>query len=111
MIPIALPVAFATGGEAALGPALAASIGGAVFGDHCSPISDTTVMSSMAAKADHIDHVRTQLPYALTVATVAVAGYTAYAISGEASLAWIVNVVVFVAVAFLLRKPRTAAAS
>jgi Na+/H+ antiporter NhaC len=43
-----------------------------VFGDHCSPISDTTIMSSMASTADHVDHVRTQLPYALTVAAVSV---------------------------------------
>lgn len=46
-------------------------VAGSVFGDHCSPISDTTVMSSMASACDHIDHVRTQLPYALTVAGVA----------------------------------------
>jgi Na+/H+ antiporter NhaC len=46
-------------------------VAGSVFGDHCSPISDTTVMSSMASACDHIDHVRTQLPYALTVAAVA----------------------------------------
>ena len=44
---------------------------GAIFGDHCSPISDTTVMSSMASACDHVDHVRTQLPYAVTVAFVA----------------------------------------
>jgi Na+/H+ antiporter NhaC len=44
---------------------------GAVFGDHASPISDTTVISSMASGCDHIDHVRTQLPYALIVAGVA----------------------------------------
>jgi Na+/H+ antiporter NhaC len=44
---------------------VAAVLGGGVFGDHCSPISDTTVVSSMAAASDHIDHVRTQLPYAL----------------------------------------------
>lgn len=43
---------------------------GAIFGDHCSPISDTTVMSSMASASDHVDHVRTQLPYAITVAVV-----------------------------------------
>ncbi len=43
---------------------------GAIFGDHCSPISDTTVMSSMASASDHVDHVRTQLPYAVTVALV-----------------------------------------
>lgn len=44
-------------------------LAGAVFGDHCSPISDTTILSSMASGCDHIDHVRTQLPYALLVAT------------------------------------------
>ncbi len=43
-------------------------LSGAVFGDHCSPISDTTIMSSMASSCDHVDHVRTQIPYALTVA-------------------------------------------
>jgi Na+/H+ antiporter NhaC len=45
-------------------------LAGAIFGDHCSPISDTTVMSSMASACDHVDHVRTQLPYALLVAGV-----------------------------------------
>lgn len=49
----------------------AAVLAGATFGDHCSPISDTTIMSSMASGADHIDHVRTQLPYALTAGGVA----------------------------------------
>ena len=44
---------------------VAATMGGGVFGDHCSPISDTTIISSMASASDHIDHVRTQLPYAL----------------------------------------------
>jgi Na+/H+ antiporter NhaC len=43
---------------------------GSIFGDHCSPISDTTIMSSMASGADHVDHVRTQLPYALAAAAV-----------------------------------------
>ena len=45
--------------------AIAAVMGGGVFGDHCSPISDTTILSSMASASDHIDHVRTQLPYAM----------------------------------------------
>ncbi len=45
---------------------IAAALGGGVFGDHCSPISDTTIISSMASASDHIDHVKTQLPYALT---------------------------------------------
>jgi Na+/H+ antiporter NhaC len=60
--------------------AVAAVMGGGVFGDHCSPISDTTILSSMASASDHIDHVRTQLPYALTAGSVAalfylIAGY------------------------------------
>ena len=46
-------------------------LAGAVFGDHCSPISDTTIMSSMASSCDHIDHVKTQIPYALLAASVA----------------------------------------
>ncbi len=66
MIPIAIPMAQEMGvGETI---ALAAALGGGIFGDHCSPISDTTILSSMAAATDHIDHVRTQIPY------VAIAG-------------------------------------
>jgi Na+/H+ antiporter NhaC len=52
--------------------AISSIMAGAVFGDHASPISDTTVISSMASACDHIDHVRTQLPYALVVAVVAI---------------------------------------
>lgn len=55
--------------------ALSAILAGSVFGDHCSPISDTTIMSSTGAGCAHIDHVSTQLPYSLTVASVCVAGY------------------------------------
>jgi Na+/H+ antiporter NhaC len=50
---------------------IAGVLAGSVFGDHCSPISDTTVLSSMASACDHLDHVRTQLPYAVVVALVA----------------------------------------
>ena len=53
-----------------LAPFVAACLSGGVFGDHCSPISDTTILSSMAAATDHIDHVRTQLPYALIAAGI-----------------------------------------
>jgi Na+/H+ antiporter NhaC len=63
MIPIAVPMINLIG----LNPGLviATVLGGGVFGDHCSPISDTTIISSMASATDHIEHVRTQLPYAL----------------------------------------------
>lgn len=63
MVPVALPAAAAFGVIKA--PFLAAALSGGIFGDHASPISDTTIMSSMAACTDHVDHVRTQLPYAL----------------------------------------------
>jgi len=63
MIPIAVPLVIQTGG--ALPLAIAAVLGGGVFGDHCSPISDTTIISSLASMSDHIEHVKTQLPYAL----------------------------------------------
>ncbi|SMO60603.1 Na+/H+ antiporter NhaC family protein [Fodinibius sediminis] len=63
MIPIGIPLALDLGLAVPL--LLSAVIGGGVFGDHCSPISDTTLMSSLAAGCDHLDHVKTQLPYAL----------------------------------------------
>jgi len=66
MIPIVIPMI----GVLDLHPALtlAAALGGGIFGDHCSPISDSTIVASMAAATDHIDHVRTQLPYSLMAA-------------------------------------------
>ena len=78
MLPIALPLAFAlTGGElgTVVYAAVAAVMGGGCFGDHCSPISDTTILSSLAAGSDHIDHVKTQMPYALTAAIIGCVGY------------------------------------
>lgn len=68
MIPIAVPMINIIGLHPGL--IIAAVLGGGVFGDHCSPISDTTIISSMASATDHIDHVRTQLPYALTAAAL-----------------------------------------
>ncbi len=63
MIPIAIPMAEQLDANVYL--TIAAALGGGVFGDHCSPISDTTILSSMASATDHIDHVRTQIPYAM----------------------------------------------
>jgi len=68
MFPIAIPMAAAMG--LSLPPVIGALLSGGVFGDHCSPISDTTIISSMASASDHIDHVRTQLPYALLAGAV-----------------------------------------
>ncbi len=63
MLAISIPMANIHGVELTL--IIAATLGGGIFGDHCSPISDTTIISSMASASDHIDHVRTQLPYAV----------------------------------------------
>lgn len=75
MIPIGVPVAAGMG--ISLPFILAAILGGGLFGDHCSPISDTTLVASMASACDHIDHVRTQLPYAVTAAAIAAILYLA----------------------------------
>ncbi|WP_339881197.1 Na+/H+ antiporter NhaC family protein [Polaribacter vadi] len=63
MLAIAVPMANIHGADITI--VVAATLGGGIFGDHCSPISDTSIISSMASASDHIDHVKTQLPYAL----------------------------------------------
>jgi len=77
MLPLAIPLAMTLGLPAA--PFIAAAISGGIFGDHASPISDTTIIASMASGVEHIDHVRTQLPYALLAGLAAT---VAYAITG-----------------------------
>ena len=77
LMPIVIPIAAAVSNAGTQAtPLVISTIGavltGAVFGDHCSPISDTTILSSMASGSDHIDHVRTQIPYALTAGVCAV---------------------------------------
>ncbi len=74
MIPVAVPLAAHVDGVN-LYLAVAAALGGGVFGDHCSPTSDTTIIASMATANDHIDHVRTQIPYALIAGLGAVILY------------------------------------
>ncbi|MFD2191434.1 Na+/H+ antiporter NhaC family protein [Pistricoccus aurantiacus] len=73
MIPIAMPVAMAL--DISLALAVAAVLSGGIFGDHCSPISDTTILSSAGSSCDHIDHVRTQLPYALCTGVSAIVAF------------------------------------
>jgi Na+/H+ antiporter NhaC len=79
MMPLVIPLANTLGLDAGLKGAdlqiilhgvISSVLAGAVFGDHCSPISDTTILSSMASAVDHIDHVKTQMPYALLAAIV-----------------------------------------
>lgn len=82
---------------------ISACLAGAVCGDHCSPISDTTIMASTGAQCDHVNHVSTQLPYALTVAAVCVVGYL---LSGFVHNVFIVlgfSVALMLAVLFAIR--------
>ena len=65
---------------------ISACMAGAVCGDHCSPISDTTIMSSAGARCNHVAHVTTQLPYAMTVAAIS---FVTYIIAGFTRSAWI----------------------
>ncbi|MFQ6370237.1 Na+/H+ antiporter NhaC family protein [Shewanella sp. YIC-542] len=74
MLPIAADMAMGSH-QGMMLPMLASVLAGAVFGDHCSPISDTTILSSTGASCHHIDHVLTQLPYAVLVALISLGGY------------------------------------
>ena len=73
MLAVAVPLAGALGLPPS--PFVAAVLSGGIFGDHCSPISDTTIISSLASGTDHIEHVRTQLPYALVAGGLAIVGF------------------------------------
>ncbi len=78
MIPIAVPLSFSFSGDelsTIVYATLAAVAGGGVFGDHCSPLSDTSILASTGAASDHIDHVKTQLPYAAIIGLISVGMY------------------------------------
>lgn len=75
LIPMAIPMVVSTGRTDLLMAMISAVLGGAVYGDHVSPISDTTIMSSTGAGCNHLDHVNTQMPYATLVAGVCFVGY------------------------------------
>ena len=73
IMPISLPIAHTFGVPMEL--MIGASLSGGVFGDHCSPISDTTILASTAAGSDHVEHVKTQLPYSMTVGISSIIGF------------------------------------
>ena len=87
---------------------VAACMAGAVCGDHCSPISDTTIMSSAGAQCEHVNHVSTQLPYAMTAAAVSAVGYLLsgiFAVNGLPALAALpISIVLMIAVVCVLGK-------
>ena len=104
LIPIVTMICAADGASGLLIPTLGATLAGSVYGDHCSPISDTTILASTGASCQHIRHVETQLPYATLVAAVCAIGYL---IAGFTQTPWIalaVGVVLLIASLLVLNK-------
>lgn len=86
---------------------MSACLAGAVCGDHCSPISDTTIMSSAGARCDHINHVSTQIPYAVTVAVCSFVGYLVGGLSSNGWIGLAVSIVCTVGVVLLAKFRKT----
>ena len=82
LIPIVTMICSAAGGADLLIPSLGATLAGSVYGDHCSPISDTTILASTGARCTHIRHVETQIPYATLVAGICAVGYLIIGLTG-----------------------------
>ncbi|WP_053218760.1 Na+/H+ antiporter NhaC family protein [Virgibacillus senegalensis] len=110
MLPIAAEIAALTDIDLVL-PALAAVLAGSVFGDHCSPISDTSILSSTGAGSNHIDHVLTQLPYALIAAGASTIGYLTLGITGQTWLALLLALAIIVVTALIIHKQNNAKSS
>lgn len=114
LVPIVIPIAFKLVGgapaEVVESPVFlatfAATLSGSVFGDHCSPISDTTILSSMASGSDHVDHVRTQLPYAVTVGLISmILGYSLVGMGIPWGVAFMLGVLAVVGSVWLMGRP------
>ena len=101
LIPIVLPVFQNNPDLLIIG--ISACLAGAVCGDHCSPISDTTIMASAGANVNHIAHVTTQLPYALTVAAISFVLYVVAGFVRNAVVCLALGAVVTVATLFVIR--------
>ena len=93
MLPTAAPIAFALGDPAIFVMSLGSVLDGAIFGDHCSPISDTTVLSSLSSSCDLVDHVETQMPYAvLCMVVAATCGYLLAALGTPVVLTYVIGI-------------------
>jgi Na+/H+ antiporter NhaC len=107
LVPIAVTILGGSGTLAVM--TVSATLGGAVFGDHVSPISDTTILASAGANCNHVDHVNTQLPYACVIASIA---FITYLVAGACAslgtvlscvIMWVVALALFVAAIYLLK--------
>ncbi|SDJ98851.1 Na+/H+ antiporter NhaC family protein [Natronincola ferrireducens] len=103
MLPIAISISANVNPEM-VGLMMSSVLAGAVFGDHCSPISDTTILSSTGAGCHHIDHVSTQIPYAATVAGVSFIGFIVAGFTNNAIISLIVSIGLLLTIVLLLSK-------
>lgn len=107
LIPIIVVVCESTAPELTI-ISLSAVLSGSVFGDHCSPISDTTILSSTGAKCNHINHVQTQIPYTLVVAFSSAVGYIVAGATKSLFLTWAVALPLMIIILFVLSKKNRA---
>ena len=107
LVPIAVTILGGSGTMAIL--TVSATLGGAVFGDHISPISDTTILASAGARSNHVEHVNTQLPYAILVAVIAAISYVVAGLCATlggvlcAAIMWAVSLVLFAGCLLVIR--------
>ena len=107
LVPIAITILGSSGTLAVL--TVSATLGGAVFGDHISPISDTTILASAGARSNHVEHVNTQLPYAILVAVIAAISYVVAGLCATlggvlcAAIMWAVSLVLFAGCILVIR--------
>ncbi len=85
---------------------MAATLSGAIFGDHCSPISDTTIMSSTGAQCNHVDHFSSQIPYALVCGGFTFVGYLIYGVTGSVYIPLVALVLMVVGFVYLFREKK-----
>jgi len=112
LIPTAIPIAFHLDGDTyglTTMICLGAVLDGAILGDHCSPISDTTIMSSISSSCDHVHHVRTQLPYSVTVGALAMfCGYIPAALGVASWIGILFSSAAMVLFFYIIRRRRKA---
>ena len=109
LVPIAVTILGGSGTLSLL--TVSATLGGAVFGDHISPISDTTILASAGAQCDHVDHVSTQLPYAILIASIAVVSYLIAGVCVHIGLGsvlsgvimWVATLALFAGIVFIIK--------
>lgn len=104
LIPIMVPILMHTNHMHYLTIVLAAIFSGSVFGDHCSPISDTTILSSAGAGCDHIAHVSSQLPYAISVGSASALAFLVSGIIGKPALTLPIGIAILVVIVFVLKR-------